>query len=232
VRRHGRLSQGLLAEIAAAFRDEFDLRLGLFASLEAQAAALADDIAYDCHDLEDGLRAGLLGLDALSAETLTAEMLRQIRAEYPGLELPRVIHELVRRLMSRMIADVLAETERAIDAAQVERPDDVRQAGQALVRFSPGLAAAERQLKAFLFEHLYRNAVVMGPVATSEAIITDLFEAFVARPALMPDGWGLGLDPGDPAGTARRAADYIAGMTDRYAVAEHRRLFDATPDLG
>jgi dGTPase len=223
---------GRLPFAIRAFEEQWDLQLHAFASLEAQAAAIADDVAYVCHDLEDGLRAGLLSLADLADEPLTGDVLRDIRAEHPGLEPTRVLHELVRRTITRMIRDVLAATLRGIRAARVQSADDVRWAGEQLVRFSPELAGDEAAFKRFLYANFYHHEVVIRPVLLAEAIVADLYEALAADPKLMPDDWARDLDPQDAFRTARRVADYIAGMTDRYAIAEHRRLFDATPDLG
>ena len=214
------------------FRDQQDLELHLFASLEAQVAAISDDIAYDCHDIEDGLRARLLSPDDLEDQPMTGPLLHAIHAEYPGIETARVVHELVRRMITEMIVDVLAEASRAIAAKGVHSVDEVRQAGERLIRFSEGQAHAELNLKQFLYDSLYRNEAVMRPVRLAEALVVDLFEAFAAEPSLMPEEWGRDLDANDAEGIAIRAADYIAGMTDRYAISEHQRLFDATPDLG
>jgi dGTPase len=215
-----------------AFSSEQDLQLHLFASLEAQAAAISDDIAYDCHDLEDGLRAGLLRLTDLDDLPLTGPILRAIRSEHCGLDQARVIHELVRRAITTFIIDVLSCSARMIAEVQPENSDDVRNAGRSLIGFSPEIAEAERALKAFLYENLYRSDSVMRRVRLAEAVILDLFEAMHADPTLMPDGWGANIDGESPAAIARRVADYIAGMTDRYAISEHERLFDRTPDLG
>jgi dGTPase len=223
---------GRLPFAIRAFEEQMDLQLHAFASLEAQAAAIADDVAYVCHDLEDGLRAGLLSLADLADEPLTGSALRDIHAEHPGLERARVLHELVRRTITAMIKDVLRTTLRGIRAARVQSADDVRWAGEQLVRFSPDLAAEEAAFKRFLYVNVYHHERVMRPVRLAEAMVADLYEALAADPALMPDDWGRDLDPQDAFRTARRVADYIAGMTDRYAIAEHRRLFDATPDLG
>jgi dGTPase len=214
------------------FQEHQDLELDLHAGLEAQAAAIADDIAYDCHDLEDGLRAGLLTLADLEEQPLTRPILTAIHAEYPGLEQARVAHELVRRIITVMIKDVLDEAQRRIAAKNIRNVEDVRRAGGMLIAFSHELARDELALKRFLTERVYRNETVMRPVTLAEALIVDLFEAFFNEPAKMPDEWGEGLDPADEFRTARRVADYIAGMTDRYAVSEHHRLFDDTPDLG
>ena len=214
------------------FQERMDLDLHAFASLEAQAAAISDDIAYDCHDLEDGLRAGLVVPADLEGLAATAPILDAILREHPGLETTRIIHELVRRLITVMIRDVLAETARRLEASGVETAEDVRRAGETLVCFSAELSGAEAALKRFLSEKVYRSETVMRPVRLAEAMIADLFDAFTADPATMPGEWGRGLEPSDAHRTARCAADYIAGMTDRYAVSEHARLFDETPDLG
>lgn len=223
---------GSLPFAIRAFCDQQDLRLHLFASLEAQAAAISDDIAYDCHDLEDGIRAGLLRLEDLETLPLTGPIMGAIRTEHHGLERARVTHELIRRTITTMITDVLAEASAGIAEARAESSDDIRRAGGCLIRFSPDMAQAERLLKAFLYDNLYRSDAVMPPARSAEALIIDLFDALCADPALMPEDWGADLDRDDAAGAARRVADYVAGMTDRYAISEHQRLFDDTPDLG
>ncbi len=213
------------------FREAQDLELDRFAGLEAQAAAIADDNAYDCHDLEDGLRAGLITLADLAARPLMGPILETIDADFPGLDPARVTHELVRRTIRAMIRDVLTEAGSCIAEAGVESEEDVRKAGEALVRFSPELSASEAALKGFLYESVYRSEPVMRPARLAERLVADLFAAFCADPTQMPEDWARRLDRQDAFATARRVADYIAGMTDRYAVSEHRRLFDATPDL-
>jgi dGTPase len=223
---------GQLPYAIRAFTQRLDLDLHRFPGLEAQIAAISDDIAYDSHDLEDGLRAGLLQIDTLEGQPLTGPILDWIRAEHPGLEPARIQHELVRRIITVLIADVIGETLRAIRDTGIASPEDVRGAGRALVRFSPDTASREAALKQFLFDNLYRHAEVMGRVELAQGVVADLFGAFLADPGLMPDHWGQEIEPPDRLRTARRVADYIAGMTDRYALSEHRRLFDATPDLG
>jgi len=228
----GAYAGGALPFAIRTFQESQDLELHLFAGLEAQAAALADDIAYDCHDIEDGLRAGLIEIGDLDGQQLTAPILVAIRAEFPGLERPRVIHELVRRTITLMIRDVLAETQRRLAEKTIRTIEDVRGAGGPLVGFSSDLARDEIALKQFLTDRVYRSDVVLRPVRLAEALVADLFEAFFSDPTRMPDEWGENLDATDGARVARRVADYIAGMTDRYAVSEHQRLFDDTPDLG
>ncbi|HEX2255462.1 MAG TPA: deoxyguanosinetriphosphate triphosphohydrolase, partial [Afifellaceae bacterium] len=168
----------------------------------------------------------------VEVEPLSGRVLAAIRAEFPALEPARAMHELVRRMISLMIHDVLAETARRIDASGVRNVDDVRRFGAPLVGFSAELEGAEQALKTLLLHNLYRHETVMRPVRNAERIVADLFAAFCADPLLMPDPWGRDVDPGGGLPTARRVVDYIAGMTDRYAVSEHRRLFDDTPDLG
>jgi dGTPase len=224
-------SGGRLPQATSKLREEAGLDLASHAALEAQVAAIADDIAYDCHDLEDGLRARLIAADDLGPLSVVGAILRDIRIEHPTLDTARLTHELVRRLITAMIRDVLAETHARIMAAGVGSPEDVRSAGHTLAGFSQGMAAAESALKAFLLERVYRSDAVMRPAGRAEAIVADLFRAFTEDPGRMPADWRRGLGA-DPLETARRAGDYIAGMTDRYAVSEHRRLFDHTPDLG
>ena len=222
---------GKLPYAIRAFQERQDLELSVFAGLEAQVAAIADDIAYDCHDLEDGLRAGLIHLADLEEQPLTGPILAAIHGAFPALDHARVVHELVRRTITAMILDVLTETSRRIAEAGVESADAVRRAGGPLVAFSRGMAQSEVALKRFLMANVYRNETVMRPVKLAEALIADLFEAFFSDPSRMPEEWAEGLERHDAFGVARRVADYIAGMTDRYAVAEHQRLFDDTPDL-
>jgi dGTPase len=223
---------GKLPFAIRAFQEHQDLELDLHAGLEAQAAAIADDIAYDCHDMEDGLRAGLISLADLEEQPLAQPILSAIHAEHPGLEEARMVHELIRRTITVMIKDVLTETQRLIALKEVRGADDARRAGETLVRFSSELRRSESALKRFLTEHVYRNDTVMRPVRLAEALIADLFESFFEDPSRMPDDWSAGLERNDTFQKARRVADYIAGMTDRYAISEHQRLFDDTPDLG
>ncbi len=208
-----------------------DLALDTHASAEAQAAAIADDIAYDAHDLDDGLRAELFDLDALRALPLVGEALAEIDARYPGLERPRVIHELIRRVITRMVEDVVAETGRRLSALAPADADAIRFAGAPVVAFSPRAAEADQAIKAFLYPNVYRHPRVMRIRSEADQVLRDLFARLFAEPALMPDEWTRDLQGADEARRARRVADYLAGMTDAYALIAHRRLFDVTPDL-
>jgi dGTPase len=217
---------GPLASIVGLLPEGLDLKL--HAGLEAQAAAVADDIAYDCHDLEDGLRAGLITLADLGDRPLTAPILHAIAREHGTLEQARMVHELTRRTITLLLRDAMLATAEGIADTRASSAEAVHRAGRTLVRFSPAVAAGEADLKRFLTERVYRHDSVMEAVRSAEHLVGELFEAYRAQPSFMPDEWARGLD-GDAAATARRVADYIAGMTDRFAAAEHARLCAAGP---
>jgi len=208
-----------------------DLDLWSHASAEAQAAAIADDIAYDAHDIDDGLRADLFGLDELAQLPLVAELLREIAKSHARLEPPRRAHELIRRLITRMIEDVIVETRHRLGALGPRTADDVRTAATPMVGFSSAVAAADRAIKDFLFPRMYRHARVTRIMGEAEGVVRDLFSRYLARAQDLPTEWRQGPDPTDTSGRARHIADFIAGMTDRYALIEHARLFDSTPEL-
>jgi dGTPase len=209
-----------------------DLMPHSFASLEAQAAAVADDIAYNAHDIDDALRAALLRLSDLADVPLVGPIVREVLGRWPDMEPKRQAHEMQRRLITRAIEDVIATAEAEIVAVAPKSADDVRHAGRALIHFSPALAADERGLKAFLFDRVYRSETVMGPVRRSEALVAALFDRCLET-ADMPGRWGrAALAASDDAIRARVVADFIAGMTDPYAEAEYLRLFDGKGPLG
>lgn len=229
------LGNGLKGQVPQAIRDFselFDLWLDKYASLEAQCAAIADDIAYNTHDIDDGLRAGLLSLDMLDSVGLPAGILNSVRERYPHLDPVRTGHELMRRQITVMVEDVIATATARLARLKPESADDVRNAGETMVTFSDGLAAQEKELKAFLYKHLYRAPDVMRVRADAERVVLDLFDAYFGDPRLMPEGWREGLDRASERIRARDVSDFLAGMTDTYALKEHRRLFDHTPDLG
>lgn len=211
----------------AVYRDRQDLRLDTYASAEAQAAAIADDIAYDAHDVDDGLRAGLLTLDKLADLDLVGDLLREIEAEYPALPSERLRAELVRRMIRAMIEDVIAESTRRLAALGPQSADDIRRGDAPVVAFSATMAAADRAIKARLTRDLYRHAEVMEVMAKAEAVVQRLFDLYCGDPAMLPEGWrpSPGQDP------ARTVADFMAGMTDRYALAAHQHFFGGSPEL-
>jgi dGTPase len=226
--------KGLKGPVPQAIRDFselFDLWLDKYAGLEAQCAAIADDIAYNTHDIDDGLRAGLLSLDMLETVVLPGEILKGVRRRYPHLDPVRTGHELMRRQITIMVEDVISTTAARLALVKPQSPDDIRNAGETMVTFSAGLAAQEKELKAFLYKNMYRANDVMRVRAGAERVVIELFDAYFADPRLMPEGWREGLDRAGDRIKARDVADFLAGMTDTYALKEHRRLFDHTPDL-
>ena len=165
------------------------LNLSTYASAEAQIAALADDIAYNTHDLDDGLRAGLFDIAALDGVPFLKELLAEIANLHPGLERPRVIHELGRRLITRFVEDAVRESARRLDLAQPASSAGVRGAGQPMIGFSASMAAADRDIKNFLFPHMYREARVMRIRAEADGVVRRLFQRFFDQPSLMPGEW-------------------------------------------
>ncbi|WP_315704134.1 MULTISPECIES: deoxyguanosinetriphosphate triphosphohydrolase [unclassified Bradyrhizobium] len=228
VKHNGPLQEPIPIGIAE-FNAGFDLELWSFASLEAQVAALADDIAYDAHDIDDGLRAGLFVVDDLKEIPLIAAMIDAIDRHYPGLDDIRRGAELVRDLISFLIADVAAEAQARLDRVKPMSAHDVRRHGAPLVAFSAEAAAAEKSIKGFLWHHMYRHERVMRVMREAERIVVDLFERYRKDPAALPPEWRDGRD--GEGECARRIGNFIAGMTDRFALTEHVRLFDSTPDL-
>jgi len=208
-----------------------DLELWSYASAEAQVAALSDDIAYDAHDIDDGLRADLFTLDDIAGVPLIGNILSAIDAHYPAIEPARRAHETVRALITRMIEDVIAETGRRVAMLKPRSAAEVREAPRPVVGFSPAMEKTDRDIKGFLYPRMYRHERMMRVTADAERVVRDLFAYYAATPADLPAEWGEGLDATDVAVRARRIGDYIAGMTDRYALIEHAKYFKETPEL-
>ncbi len=206
---------------------DFDLEIQTHASLEAQVAAIADDIAYDAHDIDDAVRAGLIGLDDLLELPLLGDIVREVKERWPAISHERQTHEVQRRLITRFIEDVIFSTRKALEQAAPRTPRDVRHAGKTLVAFSAPLVRAEREIKDFLFRRVYRAPSVMAPVQRSQLVVKELFSHYVEHGGL-PRQWQetRARQNSERAG-ARVVADYIAGMTDPFALGEHKRLFDA-----
>jgi dGTPase len=201
---------------------EFPLDLASWPAAEAQVAALADDIAYDNHDVDDGLRAGLFALDDLLEVPLAARGWEAVRARYPGVEAVRLAPELIRDQIGMMVDDLLEETRRRIARADAESPDDVRRASGPLVGFSEGMRDEERRLKAFLWARMYDAPPVRAVKEEARRVVANLFAAYRDDPARLPPEWRPIAD--DPVATSRAIGDFIAGMTDRYAIRRHEEL--------
>ncbi len=208
-----------------------DLELWSQPGAEAQVAALADDIAYDAHDIDDGLRAGLFALDDIAAVPMVGDIVREIDAGHAQLEPDRRTHETARRIITRMIEDATDESRRRLSALAPRSATDVRNAGRAMVGFSPAMVQADKDIKGFLYPRMYRHGKVMRVMGDAEGVVSDLFGHFSKHPADLPAEWGEGIDAVNESDRVRRIADYIAGMTDRYALVEHARWFRTTPEL-
>lgn len=213
------------------FERVFPLKLSDHAGLEAQVAALADDIAYNTHDIDDGLRAGLFAIDELHEIPFLSAILQEIDRQWPKLESSRRIHELERRVITRFVEGVIRSSQEALKPFGSADVADVRKAGKTLICFPHDLSEADWGIKKFLFARMYRSPSVMRIRADAERVVSDLFGAYDAEIKNLPEDWRAGLEAGDRFQKRRRIADYIAGMTDRFALDEHRRLFDVTPEL-
>jgi dGTPase len=191
-------------------------------SLEAQLTNLADEIAYNNHDIDDGLRSGLLTMAQMEEVELFARHRHAVEAEYPGLPGRRALYETIRQMITAMTADLVATSSRLLAEAQPKSIDDVRAAGP-LIRFSPQMRAETTALKRFLYANLYRHFQVNRMRVKASRVVRELFDAFMADPVLLPPDYQVASS--DVTKQARKIADYIAGMTDRYAIREHKRIF-------
>ena len=203
-----------------------DLEIGTYASAEAQIASLSDDVAYNNHDIDDGLRAGLFSVDDLTDVPLVGPVIAEVRTAYPDLDESRLIHETVRRMIGIMVDDLLGETRRRLADAAPKTPDDLRNLGAPVVAFSDSMKKNDSALKKFLFANMYRHYKVNRMTTKARRVVKDLFQLLVAEPQCLPTEWRVAAEgPGDIV-TAQLVADYVAGMTDRHALDEHRQLFD------
>jgi dGTPase len=226
--KHNGPQRGNVPEIVGDLARAHRIDLKAHASGEAQVAALADDIAYNAHDIDDGLRAKLFDVIDLADVPLAGEALQEVLSLYPDLERPRLIHETVRRVLSRMILDVGEETGRRLRRLTPRSSDDIRGLGEPLIGFSAQMREKNRVLQSFLSEHMYRHAKVLAIMVKARRIVRDMFEAYMSDSGLMPAPWSEEI-AGSDGRRARRVCDFIAGMTDRYALEQHQRLFGLDP---
>ena len=224
VKHNGPLEAPLAGPIAS-FDKRWPLDVGRWSSLEAQVASLADDIAYVNHDIDDGLRAELFTIDDLGGAPLAGPAVTGVRARYGDIELGRFIGELVRTLMSVLVDDLLTQTRRRIAAAGLQSPEDVRGQNGALAAFSLDVSQGVVALKRFLFAHMYRHPRVMAPMGRAQVLVAELFAAFSAEPKLLPPDWAALCGASGDAVTGGVVRDYIAGMTDGFAMLEYGRVF-------
>lgn len=208
------------------YAEQHDLELHTYASAEAQVAAIADDIAYNNHDLDDGLRAGFFKLEDLEMLPLIGDIIKDVRKDHPMLSPQRQSHEVIRKLINRMVADVLITTQARIKQCRVAAPDHVRQLGQTLVTFSPEMDQINRSVKSFLLKNMYRHYKVNRMSSKARRVVRELFAFFIHEPNCLPSVWYAQTDGPHSQRTAELIADFIAGMTDRFALDEYARLFD------
>ena len=214
-----------LPHALAEFSNEYNLDLSSFPTLEAQVAALSDDIAYNSHDIDDGLRANLITLDDLRSVELTAGLIKEVEEKYSNLERPRLIHETLRRVITAMIFDVLAQAHVAY--AQDKASHESLQ--KSLIAFSPKMQSMEQELKEFLNTHIYKHEIVLMKMDRAKKWVGDLFAFYMDKPSALPIDWQIEDKNVDVSVLARQVCDFIAGMTDRFAMDEYRRIFDLTP---
>lgn len=226
---------GAIADLPWAFAEYNrvqDLELWSWPGLEAQVAAIADDIAYNNHDIDDGLRAELFTLQDLNEVPLSRDLHKIVNRLYSGLAVNRTIHELIRRQITIMVEDVIDETNRRVAELAATSVEDIRSADRVSACFSDQMADHDASIKAFLFTNMYRHPQVKKVINAAEDITRELFDAYLSGRGQLPENWQDGFSALDEVARARRVCDFLAGQSDAYAISQHRQLFDATPDLG
>ncbi len=224
VKHNGPVKQPPL-EIAR-FSEKFNLRLDSYASLEAQVAGLSDDIAYCAHDIDDGIRAGIINLDDLKHIQPIGAIYESVKVAYPTATNSRIINETIRRIVKHMINDLVHETRRNIDFNRINSVSDVRSLGSAVARFSSETEAMKNQLKDYLMQHVYRNYRVNRMTQKAIRLMKDLFTVFMEQPDCLPTEWFSKTKNKSDIEKAVVVKDYIAGMTDRFAIEEHKKLYN------
>jgi len=222
----GPKAKGSVPPSIGALDSVFPLELDTFAGPEAQIAAIADDIAYNNHDLDDGFRAGIFEIGDLAEVPHAAAVFAAVRSQYPDIAEARVVQEAVRRLIGEMVEDVVTETRRRIAAENPQKAADIRRLSHPIVAFSPAMSEKERALKAFLFKRMYRHASVVAETDRARCVVADLFRALIDDPELLPEEWRRDAGQPQTGQTARVVCDYIAGMTDQFALRLHGRVVE------
>ena len=208
------------------YNDNHDLELVTFPGPEAQVAALADDIAYSNHDIDDALRAGFIGLNDLCDVPLVGSMISEVRLLYPEAPAARQGHETIRRVINRMVSDLVSETQRRVTKLKPKSAQEVRDQDMPVVSFSESMQEHNLILQKFLFDNMYRHYRVVRMASKARRVVSDLFELFLHEPNCLPTEWSERCEGADSPSTARLVADYVAGMTDRYALEEYAKMFD------
>lgn len=232
VKHNGPLVGSDIPQAILSFNSRFDLELASHASIEAQCAAIADDIAYNAHDLDDGLRAQLFGFEDLREVSLIAELLDEVEDLYPALEDRRKRHEIVRRQITIMVEDAISTAMNNLQRVKPSNATEVRNCGETIVEFSDEMKAKEVEVKAFLFDRMYRSPQVLVMRDAAIKIIKGLFDIYSSEPDSVPPNLYRHLEGRNEGSRMRRIADFIASMTDDYALKEYERLFDDAPQLG
>jgi len=233
--KHNGPVEGDIPVTLAEVQTQTDLQLTTHASVEAQVAALSDDIAYNNHDVEDGLRAGMFTLEDLQKLSLMGPIIAETRKRYPDISNKVLIYEVIREMIGAMVDDAIHETRKRIEEIAPQNADDIRNAGQQVVAFSPEMHEKVEELRDFLHSRMYRHYTVNRMRLKVERIVDDLFKAYMKRINVLPENWQEKVAKAggllNETVQARVVCDYIAGMTDRYAIREHERLFDLYWDL-
>lgn len=225
-KHNGPLGKKEIPRAIQEYNKKHDLALNTYPSLEAQITSLADDIAYHNHDIDDGLRAQLFSVNGLLELPLIGDVFREVGKRYPDLDAQRVTHEVIRRLINRMVTDLLEQTRTNLNKANVKSVDDIRNAGEALATFSKPMQEYHATLKAFLMKNMYRHYKVNRMASKARRMMKELFVFFHSEPECLPTAWRAQTDKAGTRKTAEVVADFIAGMTDRYAIDTHRQVYD------